>query len=78
MGGDYAMNDDVLARFKTHGINASFHYADDTASGEWRLGSAEEAKALKLFDDNPPLQPQMREIAKGFLWSLASCRKETK
>ena len=65
---------DVLEQFKTHGINASFHYADDTASGEWRLGSAEEAKALELFDDNPSLQPQMRDIAKGFLWSLESKR----
>ena len=67
---------DVLEQFKTHGINASFHYADDTASGEWRLGSAEEAKALKLFDDNPSLQPQMRDISKGFLWSLASKRAQ--
>ena len=65
----------VFDEFKTHGINASFHYADDTASGEWRLGAAEEAKALKIFDGCPPeYQEKMREIAKGFLWSLKSKR----
>ena len=64
----------VFDDFKTHGINASFHYADDTASGEWRLARKEKLKALKLFDDNPDLQDEMRVIAKGFLWSLASDR----
>ena len=64
----------VFDDFKTHGINASYHYADDTASGEWRLGSIEEAKALKIFDANPDDQEKMREIAKGFLWSLNSKR----
>ena len=65
----------VFDQFKTHGMNASFHYADDTASGEWRLGAAEEAKALKIFDGCPPeYQEKMREIAKGFLWSLKSKR----
>ena len=65
----------VFDDFKTHGINASFHYADDTASGEWRLGSIEEAKALRIFDGCPPeYQEKMREIAKGFLWSLNSKR----
>ena len=64
----------VFDDFKTHGMNASYHYADDTASGEWRLGSIEEAKALKIFDANPDDQEKMREIAKGFLWSLNSKR----
>ena len=65
----------VFDDFKTHGINASFHYADDTASGEWQLGRIEEAKALKIFDGCPPeYQEKMREIAKGFLWSLSSKR----
>ena len=68
----------VFDDFKTHGMNASFHYADDTASGEWRLGAAEEAKALKIFDGCPPeYQEKMREIARGFLWSLASKRPIT-
>ena len=67
---------EVLQQFKDRGIKASFHYADDTASGEWRLGSIEEAKALKLFDDNPSMQHYMRDIAKGFLWSLESKRPE--
>jgi hypothetical protein len=60
----------ILEQFESHGINASFHYADDTASGEWRLGQAEEARARKLFKDNPGMHNSMREIAKGFLWTL--------
>ena len=67
---------EVLQQFKDRGMSASFHYADDTASGEWRLGRIEEAKALRLFDDNPSMQGYMRDIAKGFLWSLKSVRPE--
>ena len=66
----------VLQQFVNRGMAASFHYADDTASGEWRLGRSEEAKALRLFDDNPSMQRYMRDIAKGFLWSLKSVRPE--
>jgi hypothetical protein len=64
----------ILEQFKKHGDMASFHYADDSASGEWRLGHAEEQKALELFDANPELQNEMREIAKGFLWTLELSR----
>ncbi len=67
---------DILEEFKTLGMKASFHYADDTASGEWRLGVFEESAAVQLFDDHPNLQNQMREIAKGFLWSLDGERAE--
>ena len=65
---------EVLQQFKDHGMSASFHYADDTASGEWRLGRNEESMALRLFDDNPSMRGYMRDIAKGFLWSLESVR----
>ena len=61
---------EILEQFKDYGMQASFHYADDTASGEWRLGSNLESRALKLFDENPELQPEMREIAKRFIWTL--------
>jgi hypothetical protein len=60
----------VLERFKDLGISASYHYADDTGSGEWRLGSTLEAKARILFDENPELRDEMRVIAKGFIWQL--------
>lgn len=61
---------EILDKFGKHGARASFHFADDTASGEWRLGNAEKAKAVKLYKDNPKLRPEMEEIAKGFLWTL--------
>ena len=63
--------DKTLKQFKTAGMNASFHYAADTCS-EWGLGDKHKKAALKLFDENPELQPKMRLIAKGFLWSLTS------
>lgn len=56
-----------LARFKEHGDRASYHYADDSAK-EWGLANVEKRKALAIFDANKDLQPQMREIARGFLW----------
>ena len=62
----------ILEEFKYYGMSASFHYADDTHSGEWRKGSHYEAKAMALFRAHPELQPEMREIAKGFLWTLKS------
>lgn len=67
----------ILDKFSRHGRFASFHYADDTCE-EWSLGDRQKAQALKLFDENPRLQPQMRMIAKDFLWSLNMERKETK
>ena len=68
----------VVDDFKDLGMRASYHYADDTASGEWRLGSKLESLAIKLFDENPDLQAEMRKAAKGFLWSLNSKRPEDK
>ena len=65
----------VLMRFKDHGKMASFHYADDSCK-EWGLGDKQKAAALKLFDDNPELQNDMRLIARGFIWSLESARPE--
>lgn len=67
----------ILFDFKAAGDAASFHYAsDDTASPGWSAGASEEAKALRIFDKYPELQPTMREVAKAFLWSLSSVRPE--
>ena len=59
---------DAVEQFKTHGMSASYHYADDSGK-EWNLGDAEKAKALAVFDENPDHQAEMREVAKGFLWA---------
>ena len=67
---------EILTKFDDWGRQASFHYADDTASGEWRLGSNLEARCLKLFDENPELQPEMRKLAKSFLWTLSLKRPQ--
>lgn len=70
------MSVSILATFKDAGVTASFHYADNTGS-EWGLGDNYKRTALKLFDNNPDLQSEMRVIAKGFLWSLGTDRKTT-
>lgn len=68
------MNDkDTLEQFKKHGMSASYHFADDSGS-EWNHGNREKSLALELFDAHPDLQTAMREIAKGFLWTLSSDR----
>lgn len=61
-------NEEILKQFKEAGMNASYHYADDTASGEWRLGLAESRKCYALAEAHPELIPQMKEIAKGFIF----------
>ena len=64
------MNDEsTLEEFKRLGDSASFHFADDSCK-EWPKARTQEAKALALFRANPHLQDDMREIARGFLWSL--------
>ena len=69
------LENETLEQFRSYGRTASYHYADDTTS-EWGAARRAEGKALSLFDNNPELQPEMREIAKGFLWSLNSKRPE--
>ena len=59
----------VLEKFEQLGQQASYHYAADRTS-EWRLGTPLEREAIAMFDANPELHAEMREIAKGFLWSL--------
>lgn len=55
--------------FKRAGMDASYHYADDSTK-EWGLARKAEREALRLFDAHPEHQDEMREVAKGFLWSL--------
>ena len=65
----------ALEKFKQLGQQASYHYAADRTS-EWRLGTPLEREAIAMFDAHPELHAEMREIAKGFLWSLAMRRPE--
>lgn len=67
------MNELILIKFKCHASSASFHYADDSCK-EWGLAKQDKNDALKIFDENPELQNEMREIAKDELWSLSNER----
>lgn len=58
--------EEILKEFENLGMNASYHYADDSGK-EWGLGSKYMDKALAMFDDHPECQNRMRKIAKGFL-----------
>jgi len=58
-----------LIKFDALGRQASFHYADDSGK-EWSQAKTLEAQARALFEQNPDLQDQMREMARGFLWTL--------
>ncbi len=60
----------ILEQFKKLGDKASFHFADDTCR-EWASGHRAEKAAMKLFNDNPGLQNEMRMIARAFLWSIS-------
>jgi len=59
----------ILDLFKKYGMNASYHYADDSGK-EWVLGHQEKQKCLKIYNEHIELHPEMEEIAIGFLWSL--------
>ncbi len=58
----------ILKSFKEAGIDASYHWADDTCK-EWPQARAMQNKAMDIYWDHPRLQPEMREIAKGFIWT---------
>lgn len=60
-------DEEILAKFKELGIQASVHYADDSGK-EWSMGSSLVTQARQLAADNPHLKSKMREIAKDFLW----------
>lgn len=66
---------EILDEFKKHGLDASYHYADDSGS-EWSLAHISKNKAIALFDSNPNQQDEMRNIATQFLWSLKNERPE--
>ena len=63
------MDEEILEQFKEHGMTASYHYADDSTK-EWDQGFKHSYAAQELAKQHPRLIPQMREIAKSFLWSF--------
>lgn len=67
------MSEEIITKFKDHGFEASYHFASD--HGDWKPGFQAMYKALDLYDKNPDLQERMRDVSKGFLWSLGDYRK---
>ena len=65
---------EILENFKTYGMDASYHYADDTGQ-EWKFAYPLVDKCVKLVKEHPELHTEMAEIAKHFLF-LMSFKKE--
>ena len=63
----------IVDVFRYVGDKASYHYADETTK-EWGLARKMEKIALMIFDACPEHRATMREVAKGFLWSLKTQR----
>ena len=60
---------EILEEFKTYGMDASYHYADDSGK-EWHLAYPLVDKCMKLVKEHPELHEEMREIAKRFIFSM--------
>lgn len=56
-----------LANFYANGMDASYHYADDSGK-EWGHGQALSHKCYQAARDRPDLLPQMLELGRSFLF----------
>ena len=64
----------ILENFKTYGMDASYHYADDTGQ-EWNFAYPLVEKCMKLAKEYPELHAEMAKIAKHFIFAM-SFKKE--
>ena len=60
---------EILEEFKTYGMDASYHYADDSGQ-EWKFAYPLVDKCMKLVKEHTELREEMREIAKKFIFSI--------
>lgn len=64
----------ILEEFKKAGLDASYHYADDTGK-EWHFAYPLVSKCMKLAKEYPELHTEMAEIANHFIF-LMTFKKE--
>ena len=60
---------EILENFKTYGMDASYHYADDSGQ-EWKFAYPLVDKCIKLVKEHPELHEEMKEISKKFIFSM--------
>ena len=60
---------EILEEFKTYGMDASYHYADDSGK-EWKFAYPLVDKCIKLVKEHPELHEEMKEISKKFIFSI--------
>ena len=66
---------EILENFKTCGMDASYHYADDSGK-EWHLAYPLVDKCMKLVKEHPEFHEEMREISKKFIFSMTFPEKD--
>ena len=59
----------ILEEFKKAGLDASYHYADDSGQ-EWKFAYPLVDKCIKLVKEHPELHKEMKEISKKFIFSM--------
>lgn len=57
----------ILEEFKKTGMDASYHFADDTGK-EWGAGYQLKQVCYNLWHSHPELHDEMREVGKKFLF----------
>ena len=60
---------EILEEFKTYGMDASYHYADDSGQ-EWKFAYPLVDKCMKLVKEHQELHEEMKEISKKFIFSM--------
>ena len=60
---------EILEEFKKAGLDASYHYADDSGQ-EWKFAYPLVDKCMKLVKEHPELHEEMKEISKKFIFSI--------
>jgi hypothetical protein len=58
-----------LKEFTHYGMQASYHYADDSAK-EWGLAREAVSKAMLIYRAHPECREEMRAAGKEFLWAM--------
>ena len=60
----------ILENFKTYGMDASYHYADDSGQ-EWKFAYPLVDQCMKLAKEHVELHTEMAEIAKHFIFAMS-------
>jgi hypothetical protein len=71
--GDLAVrsSDEWVEEFYKEGMQASYHYADDSGR-EWATAGVCQDAALRIWKAHPELEERLLEVSKQFLWNFSN------